>query len=81
MASEPEWANVPSPRFWMKWSTSTKGSMPIQWTPSPPIWVLPMTWPTRSGAIRPTRPWQPMPPPTRASAGALVPVEWGQPEQ
>ena len=37
--------------------------------------------PTRSGSISPTMPWQPMPPPTSAPSGTLVPVLWGQPEQ
>jgi hypothetical protein len=37
-ASEPEWSNVPSPMFWVKWSRSRNGAMPIHCIPSPPIW-------------------------------------------
>ena len=81
MQSDPEWANVPSPRFWVKWGTSTNGSMPTHCTPSPPIWVLPISVPTRFGSMRVTRPWQPMPEPTSSPSGTLVPVECGQPEQ
>ena len=72
---------MPSPRFWMMWSVPTNGSMPIHWAPSPPIWVIPVIVPTRSGSIISTMPWQPMPPPTSAPSGTLVLVLWGQPEQ
>ncbi len=38
-ASEPEWKNVPSPRFWKTCSVSVKGACPDHVTPSPPMWV------------------------------------------
>ena len=55
--------------------------MPTQLLPSPPIWVIPMIVPTRSGSIMVTMPWQPIPAPTAAPSGTLVPVLWGHPEQ
>ena len=79
--SDPEWAKVPSPMFWMKWSVPTNGSIPIQLLPSPPIWVMPMMLPTRAGSIIVTMPEQPIPAPTAEPSGTLVPVLCGQPEQ
>ncbi len=41
IASWPLWKYVPSPRFWMKWSRSTNGAMPIHCVPSLPMQVMP----------------------------------------
>lgn len=77
----PECMNVPSPTFWKKCSRPVKGAIPIQWAPSPPIWVRPMTSPTCSGERKSTMAWQPIPPPTSAPSGTMAEVLWGQPEQ
>ena len=81
MASEPEWSNVPSPMFWMKWSRSRNGAMPIHCIPSPPIWDRPVTVPACVSSISSTRAWQPMPAPTRVPGSGLVELLCGQPEQ
>ncbi len=39
IASVPEWLSVPSPRFWMRCGSATKGERPIHGTPSAPIGV------------------------------------------
>ena len=65
----------------VRWSASTKGSIPIHWAPSLPMAVTPIPSPTRSGSISRIIPWQPVPAPTRAPSGTLVPQLWGQPEQ
>ena len=80
MASEPEWWNVPSPRFWTKCSASVNGCMPTNWAPSPPICVRPVTVPLPSGESR-TIVWQPIPTPSSVSSGLLVELLCGQPEQ
>ena len=80
-ASEPEWSNVPSPMFWVKWSRSRNGAMPIHCNPSPPIWDTPVTVPACSESISITRAWQPMPAPTRVPGSGLVELLCGQPEQ
>ena len=81
MASDPEWKYVPSPRFWTRWPRSTNGAMPIHWAPSLPIAVSPAMSPTRSGSIRATMAWHPMPPPTRVPSGTRVERLCGQPLQ
>ena len=80
-ASEPEWKNVPSPRFCTRWRSRTNGLMPIQCAPSPPICVVPVTSPTRFSSMSSTIAWQPMPAPTRLSPVTRVDALWGQPEQ
>ena len=81
MASEPEWKNVPSPRFWTRCWRSTNGAMPIHWAPSLPIAVSPTMSPTRSGSISATIAWQPMPPPTSVPSGTRVDRLCGHPLQ
>ena len=39
MAMEPEWYQVPSPRFWKTWPRPVKREVAAQFTPSPPIWI------------------------------------------
>src|SRR5215212_915409 len=77
-ASEPEWWNVPSPRFCTRWRSSVKGAMPIHCAPSPPICVIPVISPLPSGLSR-TIVWQPMPAPTSVPSGALSDELCGHP--
>ena len=56
------------------------GAAPIHCAPSPPICVMPVTWPRPAG-LSITIVWQPMPAPTTASSSATVLLECGHPEQ
>src|SRR3990170_307227 len=77
MASEPEWAKVPSPRFWNTCAVPENGAAPTQCTPSPPICVRPTVCRSMVRAIE----WQPMPPPASEPSGTTVERLCGQPEQ
>ena len=81
IASEPEWKNVPSPRFWTRCLRSRNGAMPIHCAPSLPMHVRPTRSPTRSASISPTMAWQPMPPPTSVPGSTRVLVLCGHPLQ
>ena len=81
MASDPEWWNVPSPRFWNRCCSDTNGAIPIQLAPSPPIWQSPVMAPTRSAGIKAASAWQPIPAPTSEPSGTTVERLCGQPEQ
>ena len=50
-AREPECMNVPSPMFCTMWRSVRNGAIPVHWSPSPPIWVTPVTVPTWSSSI------------------------------
>ena len=81
MARVPEWLRVPSPMFWIRCGSATKGDRPIQGTPSAPMGVggsfLSPAWRGSKYMI----PWQPTPPPTSAPTGATVERLCGQPLQ
>ena len=72
---------MPSPRFCTECSRSMKGDMPTQTAPSAPIEHTPLHWPTLSGSMSATIPWQPIPTPTSVSSGTRVLELCGQPEQ
>ena len=76
-ASEPEWKNVPSPRFWKMCGVSVNGAMPTHCTPSPPMCVRPRV--LRS--MRSAMPWQPMPALAIEPSGRTVERLCGHPEQ
>ncbi len=57
--------------------TSTNGARPTHWAPSPPIWVIPMTF--RPMFI--ASPWQPIPPAAIEPSGTTVERLCGHPEQ
>ena len=65
----------------MEWVRSVNGDMPTQVAPSAPIEQTELHWPTRSGSISETMPWQPMPTPTSEPSGTRVLELCGQPEQ
>ncbi len=77
IAREPEWKNVPSPRFWKRCFVSVKGAIPTHWTPSPPMFVSPIV----RRSIRSAMPWQPMPALAIEPSGSTVERLCGQPEQ
>ena len=72
MASEPEWKNVPSPRFWTRCGRVDERRHADPLGALVAHRVMPASSPTRSGSISATIAWQPMPPPTSAPSGTLV---------
>ena len=77
IAMEPEWYQVPSPRFWKTWPRPVKREVAAQLTPSPPIWMSDEV----SRSIQLAMKWQPMPARAWLPSGTLVEVLCGQPEQ